>query len=136
MKLRGEGSLEAHRDQLFAEAVLAYKAGELWYPTAKEDHAIFREQQKQRELGDVYEALIEEGTVGQHEISMAKIFADILDIEPAKMTRAEQTRVGEAMRRLGWERKRPRSNGVRSYLYVRTEETIARIAEEAGDVPF
>lgn len=136
MKLRGNGSLEAHRDQLFAEAVSAFKAGELWYPTAKEDHAIFREQQSQRELGDVYEDLIERGTIGYEEISMAGIFEDILDIEPAKMTRAEQTRVGEAMRRLGWERKRSRSSGERSYWYVRTKEAAQRIAEEGGDVPF
>jgi predicted P-loop ATPase len=136
MHLKGPGSLEADRDQLFAEAVHLFKGGELWYPTLLEDHAIFREQQSQREVGDVYEDLIEKGTAGRTEISMADIFKDILDIEPAKMTRAEQTRVGDAMRRLGWERRRPRINGERSYLYVRTEESTQRLAEAGGDVPF
>jgi putative DNA primase/helicase len=136
MLLRGPDTLESDRDQLFAEAVVAYQAGELWYPTSAEDHALFAEQQKQRELGDVYEALIEEGARGKYELSMVEIFRDILDIEPAKMTRAEQMRVGEAMRRLGWEKKRSRVAGERSYLYVRTEESVEEEQERGGDVPF
>jgi putative DNA primase/helicase len=136
MRLRGDDSLEAVRDQLFAEAVVAYRAGELWYPNSLDDHAMFAEQQRQRELGDVYEALIEEGTAGRSEISMASIFKDILDTEPSKMTRAEQMRVGEAMRRLGWEKKRMVTSGQRSYLYVKTEQAIAAEEERSGVVPF
>ncbi len=136
LRLRGLGSLEEVRDQLFAEAVVAYRSGELWYPTSAADKKLFTDQQEQRETGDVYEALIAEGTAGRSEISMVDIFKDILDTEPAKMTRAEQTRVGEAMRKLGWTKKRTGTRTQRSYIYVRTEESAEREAQEGGDVPF
>lgn len=119
MRVRGADGLEAVRDQLWAEAKIRYEAGDPWYPTDPHDVELFTAQQAQRELGDVYEALIEEGTKGRAEIDMAAIFSEVLDIEPAKMTRAEQTRVGEAMRRLGWSKKRVGSRYHRSYVYVR-----------------
>lgn len=136
LRVRGLDSLESDRDQLFAEAVVAFNAGETWFPTSPIDKALFSDQQSQREVGDVYEALIEEGTLNRQEISMVEIFKDILDTEPAKMTRAEQTRVGEAMRRLGWQKKRVGTRASRSYVYARLPESTDRALEEGGDVPF
>lgn len=136
LALRGPDSLEAVRDQLFAEAVVNFRAGELWYPVEADDRQLFSDHQAEREVGDVYEDLIYQGTIGKDEIGMAAIFADILDTEPAKMTRAEQTRVGEAMRRLGWEKKRVRSGAQRSYVYVRKGHGPAPADEGGGDVPF
>lgn len=136
LALRGPDSLEAVRDQLFAEAVVCFRAGDLWYPVEVDDKQLFSDHQAEREVGDVYEDLIRQGTIGKDEIAMAAIFADILDTEPAKMTRAEQTRVGEAMRRLGWEKKRVRSGEHRSYVYVRKNTGTASAGEGAGDVPF
>ena len=133
MRVRGAEGLEAVRDQLWAEARIRFEAGQKWYPTDQQDVELFTAQQAQRELGDVYEALIEEGTKGRTEIDMAAIFSEVLDIEPAKMTRAEQTRVGEAMRRLGWTKKRVGSRYQRSYVYVRVGMDEQPLA--AGDIP-
>lgn len=130
MRLRGVDALEADVDQLFAEAKARFDAGDLWYPVEDSDKELFGEQQAQRELGDVYEALIEEGVKGRSDISMVAIFKDILDTEPSKMTRAEQIRVGEAMRRLGWKKKR-QGSGERSYIYVAPEDD-----GDGGSVPF
>lgn len=135
MRLRGPDSLEAARDQLFAEAVMCFRAGDLWYPVESDDKALFSDQQSEREVGDVYEDLIHKGTLAKDEISMADIFRDILDTEPAKMTRAEQTRVGEAMRQLGWEKKRVGARNARSYVYVRKNPRSAPAVEEGDDVP-
>ncbi len=136
MALRGLGSLETVVDQLFAEARVRFDAGELWYPTSEDDRELFGEQQAQREVGDVYEALIEEGTKGRSEIGMPGIFKDILATEPSKMTRAEQIRVGEAMRRLGWVKKRVGNRYNRSYVYVRDDTAPAQADEGDGHVPF
>ena len=136
MHLRGIEGLEAVADQLFAEARERFRGGELWYPTSEEDRELFGQQQAERELGDVYEALIREGTKGLDEVSMVKIFADILDTEPAKMTRAEQTRVGEAMRRLGWKKRRTGTRQERSYVYVRDDVAAAQAEERDDDIPF
>lgn len=137
LKVRGDDSLEQVRAQLFAEAVVKFNAGERWYPVERDDVEMFRLQQADREVGDVWEDLIENRTVGKLEISMNTIFRDILDIEPAKMTRAEQIRVGEAMRRLGWAKKRMRVGSNRSYVYVR--EDLGLAPADGGvddDVPF
>lgn len=114
---------------------MCFRADDLWYPVDPGDRALFSDQQAEREVGDVYEDLIQKKTLGKDEISMHEIFVDILDTEPAKMTRAEQTRVGEAMRQLGWEKKRL-STGTRSYVYVRKDRTRAGAEEGESDVPF
>ena len=67
---------------------------------------------------------------------MVDIFKDILDTEPSKMTRAEQTRVGESMRRLGWVKKRVGNRYNRSYVYVRDDDAPAQAGEGDGSVPF
>ncbi|MFO1413940.1 MAG: virulence-associated E family protein [Burkholderiales bacterium] len=139
LRLRGPDSLEEVRDQLFAEAVAAYRAGAPWYPQTSDDKELFREQQAARELGDVYEDMIRTYVANKSEISMREIFEDCLNTEPAKMTRAEQSRVGEVMKKLGW-RKRRESTGRRSYIYVRPRDaTAAEPGEEFEggiDVPF
>ncbi len=136
LNLQGLDSLEAVRDQLWAEAVACFEAGSRWYPTEAEEIKLFGEQQTQREIGDVYEDLIEKGTLGRSEISMAEIFKNILDTEPAKMTRPEQIRIGEAMKNLGWTKVRG-STGKRSYKYERgVEEPALAKAEEDSGVPF
>ena len=117
--------LRRDRDQLWAEAVVRFRQGELWYPTSQEDVVLFGEQQAEREHGDVYEALIDGKTGGMTEITMVEIFASILEIEPAKMTRAEQIRVGEAMKRLGWTKKRTGLGEGRSYVYERKIRGVA-----------
>jgi len=119
VRLRGDDSLEADVNQLWAEALARFRLGELWYPRTLEDVALLGEQQAERELGDVYEDLIEKKTEGLIEITMVGIFRDILDTEPAKMTRAEQIRVGECMKRLGWTKKRVGRDVNRSYVYER-----------------
>ena len=136
IRLRGPDSIESDVHQLWAEALTLYHAGEKWFPTDPEHVAIFGEQQAERELGDVYEDLIYRGTLNRDEISMSEIFADILDIEPAKMTRAEQIRVGECMKRLKWRKKRIRDAGGRSYIYERDRPTDPNAEPPADDVPF
>jgi len=138
IRLRGDDSLELVRDQLWAEAVTLFKAGALWYPVDRDDIELFGEQQAMRELGDVYESMIAEGVKGRTEISLVAVFKDILDIEPAKMTRPEQTRVGQAMYRLGWVKKRVGNRHSRSYVYVREDGEFAQAGEVGGadDIPF
>lgn len=134
IRLRGPESIEADVDQLWAEALTLYNEGQVWYPTDPEDVRIFGEQQAERELGDVYEDLIYRGTLNRDEISMSEIFSDILDIEPAKMTRAEQIRVGECMKRLKWQKKRLGRADGRSYIYERAGRPTGD--QEPNDVPF
>lgn len=135
MLLYGEEGLEGVVEQLFAEAKFRLDRSELWFPTSTEDNELFREQQAQREHGDAWDTMIEEGVKGHTEISMVAIFKDILKAEAMKMTRADQMRVGECMRRLGWVKKRVGSREARTSVYVRANDEPA-LAVERHDVPF
>src|SRR6185295_11950770 len=110
--------LRADRDQLFAEAAVLESRGasirldpELW-PAAAEA------QEARREV-DVFE--IELGRkLGTREGRILSLDAlRLAGVE--RPTPPEQTRVGVAMRRLGWKHHRFRDDGVLKYEYVKGE---------------
>lgn len=112
-------SLKADRDQLWAEAVARFKAGEPWWPEA-DDVQLFREEQEKRYIGDAYEDKIVgwlENQVLLHGVSTSQIMGGALGLDTAKWTVAEQTRVGNIMSRLGWEKRRITSQNRRIWAY-------------------
>ena len=116
--------LAAIRDQLFAEAVALYQAGERWHPTRDEQQRLFEPEQADREIADPWQALIGKWLRGRIEdrATVNEILSDCLKIEAGKLDSARQmsTRVGIAMKRLGWIKKRE-SGGDREYYYLRPE---------------
>lgn len=119
--------LRADRDQLWAEAVDAYRRGTSWWVAASES-AIFEGEQEQHYTGDAYEdrirAWMNESDPDTHqrisEVTTRRILADCLKLEISKWTMAEQIRVGRIMQRMGWSRRRAGS-GSREWVYVRPE---------------
>lgn len=111
--------LAAERDQLWAEAVHRYHQGERWW-VEPEEQEIFTREQELRYVGDAYEDKIQAWLTGKGECTMEQLLGDCLKLETSKWTKAEQTRIGEAMQVLGWERKR-KSSGQRGYYYVQRE---------------
>lgn len=115
--------LTAARDQLFAEAVILYKRGERWHPTREEQQRLFEPEQADREIADPWQALIarwlREGTTSPS-VTAETIMVDCLKIEPSKIdsNRQMSTRVGIAMKRLGWVKRR-QTSGSREYYYER-----------------
>ncbi len=105
------------RDQLWAEAVEAFKAGEAFWETPA-DVDIFREAQDARFIEDSYTELIANGLLGKSVTSVTGVLQDILKLDVAKWTMPEQQRVGRSMTRLGWIRKRD-SGGKRDWKYHR-----------------
>jgi putative DNA primase/helicase len=116
-------ALARDRDQLWGEAVRAYRDGVRWWEEAA-DIAIFREQQERRHAPDPFEHLVQ-GWVAEPEhamlteITTTAVMRDCLKIEPGRMTRNEEMRVGVALRRLGWGRLRKSIRGKRMYVYTR-----------------
>lgn len=114
--------LHAARDQLFAEAVAAYRAGERWHPTGEEQRRLFEPQQAEREIQDPWESLILDWLRGVTfaRVSTTQILSEALKVEPGKIdgTRQMATRIGIAMRRIGW-LKRRETDGGRGYYYQR-----------------
>ncbi len=103
------------REQLFAEAVHRFKAGESWWeiPPGAE------EEQDLRFQHDVWEEYILPFLAGKDEITMAEIFGEeCLNARKYQSDRAMQIRVGNILKRHGWEKKRVRTNSGRAYTYV------------------
>ena len=113
--------LVAARDQLFAEAVALFKAGERWHPTKDEQVRIFTPEQEIREISDPWDiAIYEYLKTSANEVTSLDILVGALKMEVSKIgaARQETMRVGVCMRKLGWIKKR-RTFGGREWVYVR-----------------
>lgn len=102
------------RDQLFAEAVHAFKAGEKWHITPMEDTL---EQQEARRRTDPWENKIITYLYNKAEITTTELMDDCLKIEPSRQTRFDEMRVGNILKSIGWHRTRKRVSGNRQYVY-------------------
>lgn len=122
------------RDQLFAEALHRFNAGENWWPTREEENTFFRQEQEAREITDPREIAVrlwlsDLVQLAKTEFTSLEIIGGALDTEVSKIDnmRSLATAVGNIMARLGWERKR-RGSGEREWVYVRPKEnTNAKI---------
>lgn len=133
--------LAAARDQLFAEAVALFNAGELWHPSRDQQQRLFNPEQAAREIVDPWQEIIFKylalGTFTS--IGMIDIFRDVLKVETSKIdsARSMQTRIGTAMKRIGWTKKRE-SGGLRGSYYVRPDGWNSDDVETSGgeNAPF
>lgn len=111
--------LRRDRDQLWAEAVMHEAQGasirldsDLWPAAATE--------QQQRAVEDPYMLALAEFLHGHDGKIRASAIWDFLDIPRAQRTQEHNARIGEAMRALGWERKKLRFGGTNpEWAYVR-----------------
>ncbi len=113
------------REQLFAEAVHRYDAGERFHPTQQEQREIFDPEQLKREAQDSLQDAISqwvEKRPPNMEFSKADVMMDGLKIEPGKMTRDLDTRVGIALKKLGCKRIEKRTNAISRYWYLPPEK--------------
>lgn len=123
-------ALRADRDQLWAEAVHKFRAGAKWYL----DEAESAEQERQAELrtaGDgVAEAVLAwwlKEKKRPTEITTHVICRDVLDEPPS---RGMETRIGHALRALGFQSKRKEISGRTFRFYVPTPELLERKPSE------
>ncbi len=106
--------LRADRDQLFAEAVAAYRARERWYPESMAEKALCGDEQAERRSADPWESKLSTWLAMQDK-SVGVTVADALSclgmIDISKLTHRDSARAGEVLRSCGWVpsgRSRPR----------------------------
>lgn len=119
--------LKADRDQLWAEALVLFKRGEPWWPLPAE-RAMFEEEQGKRMIGDPFEekirAWLENPEVDgrRKRVWMHQILSGALGLDTGRWSRAEYTRVGQAMSRIeGWRHRQIMEDGRREWVYERIE---------------
>ncbi len=96
-------ALAADRDQLFAEAVARYKAGEKWHPDPEFEKTFIQPQQEARFEEDSWEGTVRKILEDQNRIRVGQILASIGFDQTQRSTRNER-RVTEILHRLGWRR--------------------------------
>ena len=109
--------LARERDQLWAEALVRFKADEKWW-VLPDEKPMFDAEAEARYVGDAWENRIRrwledvDQDGARNEVTMDQLLAGALALDAAKWTRSEQTRVGQLMERIGWgSRGRPQGDG-------------------------
>jgi predicted P-loop ATPase len=110
------GALGRDRDQLLAEAVALYRAGERWWPDAELEKRVFRPEQEARADTDPWHEIIAAWLPDPKRpptVSIMAIACGPLMLEPGSVTRMYQNRIKGILTQLRWEVRR--SNGVRTW---------------------
>lgn len=94
--------LEQARDQLFAEAVAAYRKGEQWWPDQRFELAHIKPEQETRYEADPWEETIAGYIAPLSRVNVTQIARDALSIETAKTGRADQNRIIAVLTSKGW----------------------------------
>jgi hypothetical protein len=106
-------ALRADRDQLFAEAVHLFKAGEKWWPDKDFEARYIKPEQDARYVADPWQEKIAEYVVNHSRVTIAMIARDALGIETARVSMRDSYRIIDALTALEWVKRR--SHGVSWY---------------------
>lgn len=137
--------IKAARDQLFAEAVSLVNSDEnyRYWPTADEQAMIFDPEQLKRGMQESFVDLLHDKVMEYAGDSFSLPYAatEWLKMDPSKLTRDIQTRIGTALRQLGCTKFEKRGNALTRYWYKapeRKEPTSTSGNVGGGDdhVPF
>ena len=107
-------ALKDDRDQLLAEAVVAFKAGEHWWPNRDFEREHMAAQQEMRQEGDPWEPVIANYVENYDRVTTLDIARNALHVPTERLGTAQQRRIGACMVRLGWSSLR--SNGTRYFV--------------------
>ncbi len=95
-------ALAADRDQLFAEAVHLFKAGEKWWPDKNFEALHIRPEQEARYDADAWENIISAYLKGKTRVSVCDVAKGALFIETGRIGTIEQRRIGSILTALKW----------------------------------
>ena len=108
-------AIERDRDQLWAEAMHRYTAGDKWWLTP-ELEALAGAEQESRFRSDVWKPQIKEWLSGRTDVSLTEVLRGALEITSPDHT--AEIRVAKILTTLGYRQYRPR-RGQRSRRYRR-----------------
>jgi predicted P-loop ATPase len=114
-------ALAHDRDQLFAEAVSRYRAGEKWWPDGDFEREQIKPQQDARYEADPWEQTIAAYVQSASRVRVMDVAKDALFFENAKVGTADQRRIAAVLVSLGWKSKKDRDGR----WYIRPAERDA-----------
>lgn len=112
-------ALQRDRDQLWAEAVEAFQAGERWHLERNEARALEDHQERYRYEDPWLEPLRKWLATRSHEPHTTdELLTVALAKDVDRLTKADEMRIGPIMQRLGWAKSRTTSGGRRVRCWV------------------
>jgi predicted P-loop ATPase len=97
-------------DQLWAEAIVRYKAGETWW-LEPELEALATAEQAARYKTDSWQEPVEEWVGKRNDVGVAEVLEQALGFAPQKQNRSAEMRVAHILTDLGFSKHRPRIKG-------------------------
>jgi len=95
-------ALTRDRDQIFAEAVVAYHEGKQWWPDQAFEERYISPQQEARFEADAWEETIRPWLASKQRVTVTSVARDCLGMETARIGRADQNRIIAILDRMGW----------------------------------
>lgn len=94
-------AIEDNRDQLWAEAVVAYQSGENWWLEGEaENQSVIAQSERQED--DAWVSIVSDFAAGKSEVACRQVLNEALIILPADMARAHTQRVSKILVQLGF----------------------------------
>lgn len=123
--------IEENRDQLWAEALVAWKAGEQWWLTPEEEELRVRSS-REFEEEDVWTGFVEESLRGRTTATVDLVIAHLIEVHAgANYDRASSCRVTSIMRMLGWtENERKRIEGKTQRVWVPPLRLVTEVGSQ------
>jgi putative DNA primase/helicase len=110
-----------NRDQLWAEAIVAFKNGETWYLDKETDKDRHDSSMIYRQDDPWVEPIADYLMIQRGPVTMNLIMEEGLKIDRGRMSRRDELRIAEILRDLGYEKKRMSVGGKRKYLWAKNE---------------
>jgi predicted P-loop ATPase len=99
-------ALTRDRDQIFAEAVQAYRQKAVWWPDKNFEREYIVPEQAARYEGDAWEEDISAYLAARTRVTLGEVAHNALFIEKPRIGTADQRRIAAALERIGWRRER------------------------------
>ncbi len=110
-----------NRDQLWAEAIVAFKNGETWYLDKEADEERHNSSLIYRQDDPWVEPISDYLMIQRGPVTMNLIMEEGLKIDRGRMSRRDELRIAEILRELGYEKKRMSFGGKRKYVWAKNE---------------
>jgi len=128
------GLMREWRDQLFAEAIVRYKAGEEIYISNKESLAVLSDLHESREVVTPLNEMIDEYIVDKNFVNAREVIRLVFGLDPGRMTftelRSKCTVIGIYMKKLRWVHGKNKKRG----WYFRPGHEYDDITSVAGEL--
>lgn len=125
----------ADRDQLWAEAVAAFRAGEPWWLEDEQERALSRVQERHVIRDPWEDEILRYAEAAPDHVTTAGVL-DALRVPTAQKTKASAMRVAGVLTRAGYSRRRATlSTGARAWVYVPRRRQKAAVIDLGKAVP-